>query len=121
MGLQILEKDYMSKQRRFETELEIRLAIAKKRRSLRRALQNADDMDIIVKNNIKESNNPKLTEGERQYWLDGANDYKKKAHKQRRSAQMIEENQIPALIRTLADYRTETFAFMPDKAVTMAP
>jgi hypothetical protein len=34
---------------------------------------------------------------------------------------MIEENQIPALIRTLADFRTETFAFMPDKAVTMAP
>jgi hypothetical protein len=111
----------MSKQRRYESELDIRLAIAKKRRSYTRAMKNAEEMDTIIAHHIKEASNETLTVGERGYHLDEARELKRKCRKQQRMALLIEENHIPSLVRTLADFKTQTFAFMPDPAVVQAP
>lgn len=93
------------------------MAIARRRANYRKAMKEAE----VIEAHIKELQKPRPESeqicnlGETIGWD------KEKADKLRRSAFLIEEERIPALLRTLAAFKTKTMPFIEDEGVVMQP
>lgn len=109
----------MTKQKRFESELDIRVEITKARLRARNLTVTAEAIEKMVVELVRKSNAPLLPANEVEYWKEQANFERCKARKILRTAQLLEESRIPALIRTLAAFKTQTMPIIADKGVVM--
>lgn len=109
----------MSKQRRFESELEIRLEIARERQRAKRYTKRGLELDGEAAASIHKSRAEGIKPGEREWLIGYSIEVRKKAQKQYRTAELIESNKIPQLVRTLAAFQTKPMPFLNDNAVVM--
>lgn len=109
----------MAKQRRFESELEIRLEIARERQRAKRYILRGLELDGEAAASIHKSRTDGIKPGEREWLISNSVELRKKAVKQYRTAELIETNKIPQLVRTLAAFKTMPMPFLNDGAVVM--
>jgi len=107
------------KQKRFESELDIRAEIAKMRLKAKNCLAQAEAIELIIKGYIAKANVNGIPANEREYYRDQAHFERSKVVKLRRTAQLIDENRLPALTHTLAAFKTQPFPFLDSPAVVM--
>ena len=106
-------------QKRFSAAFEIEVEILKKKKQAKSKLVTAEAIEAKVKELLHQSNSPSITCGEKQYFVEQADFERKKANKIRRSVELIYENRIPQLSRTLAAFNTQPMAFIEDAAVVL--
>jgi hypothetical protein len=110
----------MKKQRRFTTDMDIQMEIAKLRLNLKQCLIKADEHSACDKNNLAEANKPGLKAHERQFFLESSIENRLRAVRLRRRAELIEEVHIPAMVRTLASFQTKTMPFITEPGVVLS-
>ena len=107
------------KQRRFEKAFEIELAIIACKKKAKQKLAQVEAIETAVKDLLRQANSPVITIGEKQYFVEQADHDRKKANKLRRSVELIYENRIPQLGRTLAAFQTQPMAFVEDASINL--
>ena|SRR5271167_3917118 len=100
--------------KRYKKPFEIQSEILKLKRRMAARMKEADQVDKVVQNWIAEANKPVDNPGRVTWMLEEADKERKKAHKLRRSATIIEETKIPRLIRTLQELGTQPMEFIKD-------
>jgi hypothetical protein len=113
-----IQKTKMKTQRRFEKRYEIEAEIGKLKRRIALKLIDAAKNENIADTHSKESRLAK-SNGDREFHIEQADLFRKKAIKLRRSVEIANEVKIPALVRTLAAFQTDTLFPNDDQAVVL--
>jgi hypothetical protein len=99
--------------------VEIRMEIVKLRRKAIKLEKEAKEYDEKIKEWMRLANASGTLPGQRAICRENADADRKKAIKLRRTCQLIEENKIPQLTRTLSALQTKPMAFMDTEGVPL--
>jgi hypothetical protein len=102
----------MSSKKRYSKPYEIHSEILKLKRLAKVKLDDAQEHESTAKVCIDQANGEGITEGQRKFLLETAGHERNKAEKMRHLADLIEESQIPRLVRTLAELNTQPMEFI---------
>jgi hypothetical protein len=110
---------HMKKQRRFTKRFEIEAEINKLKLKANRKLIEADDFHKVDTLCIINSNAAGMTPGDRQFLIEQATAARLQCKRLLRTAEIINEEKIPSLVRTLAAFQTITLFKDDDRAVVL--
>jgi hypothetical protein len=107
------------KQRRYETQFEIEAEIEAYRQKAAKKLARAEKLEEDVLSLLLEANAEGKVDHERAYYMRQVGAKREEIDELRRSYFLIFDRYIPELGKTLAAFRTRTFPFAEDTAVTL--
>ncbi len=109
----------MSRQKRYTAKFEIQAEIISERRRMKEMNIQCDLIEQDMNKHRKAMREGR--EHEQQWHLDQISGLGQKLDKLHRAMVSIEESRIPRLVRTLAAFDTETFAFVTDRSINRQP
>jgi len=109
----------MSTQKRYTKKFEIEVEILKLRRKARGKLIDCEAGDQKIREMLMEANAVNQTPGNRQFLIEQSDFIRKKVARMRRTIELVHEEHIPRLVRTLAAFQTQTFEFVEDASITL--
>lgn len=107
-------------QKRFKAAFEIEGEINRLNKKQLERMKFAERMELAALILVRESNDSTLSPGEREYRIECADREREKGRKSRRTAEIIDEEKLPQLKRTLAAFKTQTLFPNDDKAVVLS-
>lgn len=109
----------MKPQKRYTKAYEIEADILSYKRKAEKKIKEAVKLEGEAKHYLDEANKSLVASHQRQWNVEQSHIIRKKANKLRRSHELIFENHIPRLSRTLAVFNTKLLAFETDEGAVL--